>query len=35
MEIIVEELGDSLLMLLAGGATIALIVEVLNFVTSF
>lgn len=35
MEIIVEELGDSLLMLLAGGAAIALIVEVLNFVTSF
>lgn len=35
LEIIVEELGESLLMLLAGGAVIAMIVGVLNFVTSF
>lgn len=35
LEIIVEELGDSLLMLIAGSAVIVLILEVLNFVTSF
>ena len=35
MDIIVDELGQTLLALLAGGLTVALAAEVLNFVTAF
>lgn len=35
LDIILEELGQSLLSILAGGAVIVIIIEVLNFVSSF
>lgn len=35
LELILDELGDALLGLLAGGAVTAMLVVVLNYVTSF